>query len=114
MFGADHVVEHCQMWGGRENGMHGGGAFPDFGGGRHSASLPYLLYDGARHWGKGDSSGDNDDIRGGPALYYANAIESTVAGMEMSAIGGKSAANLVTRRLGLIGPQTIGADRDEL
>ena len=104
LFGTDHIVEYVQVWGG-EDGY--GGATPNFGGGRHSKSLPFLLYDGAKHWGKGNS-GD------GPALYYVNAIESSVAAIEISAIGSKSSAKLVARRLGLITPKKKGSDHDEL
>ena len=99
LFGANHVVEYVQVWGGRY-----GGATPSFGGGRNSESLPFLLYDGAKHWGKGD----------GPALYYVNAIESAVAAIEISAIGAKSTAKLVARRLGLTSPIDIVKDHEEL
>lgn len=106
IFGLNHVVEYVQVWGGEENGKYGG-ATPTFDGGRNSESLPYLIYDGATHWGKGN-------LGDGPALYYVNAIESAVAAIEISAIGAKSTAKLVARRLGLIRPRNGGADRDEL
>jgi hypothetical protein len=99
MFGPDHVLEYVQVWGGAH-----GGATPNFDGGRNSESLPFLLYDGARHWGKSD----------GPALYYVNAIESALSAIEISAIGAKSTAKLVARRLGLIRPMNDHEDRDEL
>ena len=75
IFGAGHILEYVQVWGGGENGRNGG-ATPSFGGGNNSEPLPFLLYDGAKHWGKGDS-GD------GPALYYVNAVESAVAAIEI-------------------------------
>ena len=105
LFGLDHEVEYIQIWGGDENGKYGG-ATPNFGGGSNSESLPYLLYDGSKHWGKGD-------VGGGPALYYVNAIVSAVAAIEISAIGAKSTAKLVARRLGLIAPTRDGKGRDD-
>jgi len=104
LFGTDHIIEYVQVWGG-EGGY--GGATPNFGGGRNSKSLPFLIYDGAKHWGKGNS-GD------GPALYYVNAIESAVAAIEISAIGAKATSKLVARRLGLITPKKKVSDHDEL
>lgn len=106
VFGAGHILEYVQVWGGGENGRNGG-ATPSFGGGNNSEPLPFLLYDGAKHWGKGDS-GD------GPALYYVNAVESAVAAIEISAIGAKATAKLVARRLGLIRPRTDRGGHDEL
>jgi len=123
MFGVHHVVEYVQVWGngGGENGKSYGGATPSFEGGRHSkSSLPYLLYDGSEHWGKGNnnpqsSSFGKNNNNGGPALYYVNAIESAVAAIEISAIGAKSVSKLVARRLGLIRPkEDRGAGHDEL
>jgi len=122
IFGVHHVVEYVQVWGNGEgeNEKSYGGATPSFEGGRHSkSSLPYLLYDGSEHWGKGNnnpqsSSFDNSN-NGGPALYYVNAIESAVAAIEISAIGAKSVSKLVARRLGLIRPKDDrGAGHDEL
>lgn len=106
LFGPHHKVEYVQMWGGGKSSEFSryGGATPSFRGGRHSESLPYLLYDGAMHWGKNNA---------GPALFYVNAIESAVAAIEISAIGAKSTAKLIARRLGLISPADISA-RDEL
>lgn len=106
IFGNYHIIEYVQVWGGGDTKEHGpyGGATPNFAGGRNSESLPFLLYDGASHWGKSD----------GPALYYVNAIESSVAAIEISAIGAKSVAKLVARRLGLIGPTMVDTSRDEL
>jgi len=111
LFGPDHVLEYVQVWGGEH-----GGATPSFGGGRNSESLPFLLYDGAKHWGRGGRGGDDigGGNRNGPALYYVNAIESAVAAIEISAIGAKATAKLVARRLGLIGPIRDVKDHDEL
>jgi prenylcysteine oxidase/farnesylcysteine lyase len=113
LFGPDHVVEYVQVWGGKH-----GGATPSFGGGRNSESLPFLLYDGDRHWGRGGRGGIDADVGsgngGGPALYYVNAIESAVAAIEISAIGAKATAKLVARRLGLIGPIRDVKDHEEL
>ena len=113
LFCPDHVVEYVQVWGGKH-----GGATPSFWGGRNSESLPFLLYDGAKHWGRGGRGGDDADVGGGngggPALYYVNAIESAVAAIEISAIGAKATAKLVARRLGLIGPIRDVKDHEEL
>lgn len=97
LFGPYHIVEYVQMWGGGRSSEFSryGGATPSFRGGQNSESLPYLLYDGAMHWARSNA---------GPALYYVNAIESAVAAIEISAIGAKSTAKLVARRLGLISP----------
>lgn len=100
LFGTEHVVEYEQNWGGQY-----GGATPNFSGGKNSESLPFLLYDGAKHWSKFGNDG--------PALYYVNAIESAVAAIEISAIGAKSVAKLVARRLDLIRPKQSVA-HDEL
>ncbi|KAL7459583.1 hypothetical protein ACHAWC_011672 [Mediolabrus comicus] len=107
IFGKHHVIEYIQVWGGGNNIEHAkyGGATPNFSGGRNSESLPFLLYDGSSHWAKSDGSG--------PALYYVNAIESSVAAIEISAIGAKSVSKLVSRRLGLIGP-VADTSHDEL
>lgn len=106
MFGPHHVVDYVQLWGGGNNSEFSmfGGATPSFRGGHNSESLPYLLYDGAAHWGKST----------GPALYYVNAIESAVAAIEISAIGAKSTAKLVARRVGLITPRSVALHHEEL
>ena len=106
IFGPHHVVEYVQLWGGGDNSKFSmyGGATPSFLGGQNSESLPYLLYDGAAHWGKST----------GPALYYVNAIESAVAAIEISAIGAKSTAKLVARRVGLITPRNVVLHHEEL
>ncbi len=106
MFGSYHIIEYVQIWGGGVNREHGhhGGATPSFAGGRNSESLPFLLYDSSKHLSKSD----------GAALYYVNAIESSVAAIEISAIGAKSVAKLVARRLGLVRPVTVDSTHDEL
>lgn len=113
IFGSNHVVEYVQKWGGGKAEQYGeyGGATPSFYGGRNSESLPYILYDAAKHWEKSSIDGDGRVV--GPALYYSNAIESAVAAVEISAIGAKSTAKLVARRLGLLTPRK-GSAHDEL
>ena len=87
------------MWGGPH-----GGATPDYRG--EGNSVQYLLYDGA--------SGLEGHTRSG-GLYYPNAIESALACMEASAIGAKSVAKLVAKRLGLVVPTKEGSKKgDEL
>lgn len=119
LFGPDHVVEYEQAWGGRDSGRHGG-SVPSFAGGRpRDDSMPYLLYDGGSHWGRAGGDGDSGSPRrrhAGPALYYANAVEGSAAAIEISAIGARSVAKLLARRLGMIGPGSGGGGegRDEL
>ena len=107
LFGPYHKVEYVQKWGGGkgEEFSKYGGATPSFRGGINSESLPYLLYDGAMHYGKSTA---------GPALYYVNAIESAASAIEISAIGAKSTAKLVARRLGLISPLDDTRTHEEL
>ena len=109
LFGPHHVVEYEQSWGGHDSGRFGG-SVPSFKGGRpKDDSMPYLLYDGGSHWGR--KGGEE-----GPALYYANAVEGSAAAIEISAIGARSVAKLVARRLGMIEPESggDGEGRDEL
>ena len=99
MFGSGANVECVKVWGGRN-----GGATPDFdGGGDASAPAPFLLYDGGKL---------TEGHGFGPALYYANAMESAVAAVEISAIGAKAIAKLCAARLELIDPHrsTLGGD----
>lgn len=99
LFGPYHKVEYVKVWGGQH-----GGAVPDYSaGGEASISTSYLLYDG----GLG-TKGQGE----GPALFYANSIEASIACVEMSAVGAKSVAKLVGKRLQLITPQSPVEDRE--
>jgi len=101
MFGSSANVEYVKVWGGRN-----GGATPDFdGGGDASAPAPFLLYDGGKL---------TEGHGFGPALYYANAMESAVAAVEISAIGAKAIAKLCAARLELIDPHRSALGGDEL
>ena len=83
LFGKTYKVQYQKAWGGEL-----GGAYPDFaGGGDASTSAEFLLY--------GDKSN-------GAAVYYANAQESSVSAMEISAIGAKAVSKLVAKRLSLL------------
>jgi hypothetical protein len=80
-FGSHVQVIETKVWGGPN-----GGAYPSFeGGGEASVAPPFVLHDK-------DQS----------ALYYINGMEAAVASIEVSAIGAKSVAKLVSKRLGLI------------
>jgi prenylcysteine oxidase/farnesylcysteine lyase len=97
IFGEKYTVEVVKVWGGPY-----GGATPDYqGSGR---TINYQLYDG---------SGGNS--HGSAVLYYSNAIEGSMACIELSAIGAKSVAKLVAKRLGLVVPHNgTGIHSDEL
>jgi hypothetical protein len=88
LFGKLHKVEVVKIWGGPH-----GGATPDYQG--NGLTIDFLLYDA----GKG-TKGHSE----GAALYYPNAIETSMACMELSAIGAKSVSKLVAKRLGLVIP----------
>jgi prenylcysteine oxidase/farnesylcysteine lyase len=91
IFGQYHKTEYVKVWGGAH-----GGATPDYQG--NGISVNFLLYDGA------DSG----------ALYYPSAMEqSSLACIEMSAIGARAVAKLLARRLGLIESRADDV-RDEL
>jgi len=99
LFGPNHVVEYVKMWGGPW-----GGATPDYRG--QGTAANFLLYDGA--------TGLDGHTNAG-ALYYTVAMEqSSLACMELAAIGAKAVSKLVARRLGLLKPAktttTIGSD----
>jgi hypothetical protein len=99
LFGPYHVLEHIKEW-----PRPYGGATPDYQAG--STSEHFLLYDG----GVGTLlSRDREGVAGGGgggAIYYPIAMEqSTLACMELSAIGAKATAKLIAHRLGLL---TIG------
>ena len=101
MFGPNAKIEFVQTWGGKH-----GGATPDFnGGGDASTPAPFLLYDGGKL---------TEGHGFGPALYYANAMESAVAAVEISAIGAKAVAKLCASRLELIAPRQNSLGGDEL
>ena len=101
MFGPGAKIEFVQTWGGKH-----GGATPNFdGGGDASAPAPFLLYDGGKL---------TEGHGFGPALYYANAMESAVAAVEISAIGAKAVAKLCAARLELIAPRQNSLGGDEL
>jgi len=105
MFGEKAYIEHTKVWGGPR-----GGATPDFSGaGEASRSTQFLLYNG----------GGQDDEYEGPssesaAIYYTNAMESAVSAIEIAAIGSKSVAKLIARRLGLVNPKSASATGEEL
>jgi prenylcysteine oxidase / farnesylcysteine lyase len=101
LFGPNHKVEFVKVWGGNH-----GGATPDYRG--QGMTMDYLLFDS----GVGLKGG----VVEGSALYYVNAIEGAMACMELSAIGAKSVAKLVAKRLGLIESweHDAGAMKEEL
>lgn len=98
LFGPDHNVEFIKVWGGKH-----GGATPDYK--DQGFTLEYLLFDG----GVGLKGG----ILEGSALYYVNAIEGSMACMELSAIGAKSVAKLVAQRIGIVQSWEHAEDRSE-
>jgi hypothetical protein len=99
LFGPTHKVELVKVWGGPH-----GGATPDYQG--YGWTVDYMLYDAGRGL-KGHSEGT--------ALYYTNAIESSMACMELSAMGAKSVAKLVSKRLGFLLPHNgTKVETDEL
>ena len=97
IFGRDARVEVVKIWGGKY-----GGATPDYQG--EGTSTPFLLFDAA--------SGLIGHSKS--ALYYTNAMEqSSLACMEISAIGAKAVAKLIAQRLNLL-PESVAAYHDEL
>jgi len=99
LFGKDYQVYFVKVWGGPH-----GGATPDYEGSAFQI-MDYLLYDSST-----GLKGHTD----GAALYYPNAVEASMACMELSAIGAKSVAKLIARRLGLIHPWDHDTAKDEL
>jgi prenylcysteine oxidase/farnesylcysteine lyase len=95
LFGTNHTVEFTKVWGGQH-----GGATPDYRG--QGMSMDYLLFDAG--------VGLKGTKQEGSALYYVNAIEGSMACMELSAIGAKSVAKLVARRLGIVQSWENGED----
>jgi len=100
LFGPNHVVEYVKFWGGPH-----GGATPDYRG--TGVAHDFLLYDGA--------VGIEGHTRAG-ALYYPSAMEqSSLACMELSALGARAVAKLIARRLGLVEARAAGdSGGDEL
>ena len=104
VFGKDAHIEYTKVWGGPK-----GGATPSFHGGREaSKSTQFLLYNGG-----GQDDEDIDPSRT-HAIYYTNAMESAVSAMEIAAIGSKSVAKLIARRLGMVDPKKINTNGEEL
>jgi prenylcysteine oxidase/farnesylcysteine lyase len=103
LFGPYYVLEHVKAW-----PRLYGGATPDYQG--QSTSEHFLLFDGGGNLGKARV--------GGGAIYYPIAMEqSTLACMELSAIGAKATAKLIAHRLGLLAhARDAGGDKslDEL
>lgn len=100
LFGPQHRVEYVKLWGGPH-----GGATPNYQG--QGTAPGFLLFDGT-------NSIEGDHKAG--ALYYPSAMEqSSLACMELSAIGAKAVAKLIALRLGLVKEtrETIEV-RDEL
>jgi hypothetical protein len=88
-FGSGVQVIETKVWGGPN-----GGAYPNFGGGGEACvAPPFLIH-------------HNDQS----ALYYINGMEAAVASVEISAIGAKTVAKLVSNRLGLIHLEAVTAD----
>ena len=106
VFGDAAYIEHTKVWGGPR-----GGATPAFNGaGEASRSTEFLLYNGGRQ----EDEMDEHRHVGKHAIYYPNAIESAVSAIEIAAIGSKSVAKLVARRLGLVRPVDRTRNGDEL
>lgn len=99
LFGSDYGIEFVKVWGGQH-----GGATPDYQGQGDAAS--FLLYDGAVGFSGHTSSG---------ALYYPVALEqSSLACMEIAAVGAKAVAKLVAERVRLLERRIEDDVRDEL
>jgi prenylcysteine oxidase / farnesylcysteine lyase len=101
IFGPAANVEYVKVWGGPH-----GGATPDYQG--QGDAPPFLLYDASTGLQHHTTSG---------ALYYPSAMElSTLASMEMSAVGAKVVAKLCAKRLGLLPTRRGDGDgiKDEL
>jgi hypothetical protein len=87
LFGPDYEIEYEKVW----------CATPDYQG--EGVSTNFLLFNGAIGFEGETSSG---------ALYYPLAMEqSSLACMELSAVGARAVAKLVARRIGLIKPQGV-------
>jgi hypothetical protein len=89
IFGEEAKIGKVKVWGGKR-----GGATPAFkGGGKHSFSSQFILYDG----GHGMNAYSN-----GTAVYYCNAMESAVSAIEISAIGAKFVSKHIAKRLNFV------------
>lgn len=98
LFG-DSFSHHVKIWGSRY-----GGATPDYEG--NGDATPFLIYDGAAGLAGHTTSG---------ALYYPVAMEqSALSSMEMAAVGAKSVAKLIAKRLKWIKEASSEISRDEL
>jgi prenylcysteine oxidase/farnesylcysteine lyase len=99
LFGPHKKVEYVKLWGGPY-----GGATPQYRG--DGNALPFLLYDGAINLEGHTTAG---------ALYYPSTMEqSSLACMELSAIGAKAVAKLIAKRLGLIHEEENDEVKEEL
>ena len=104
VFGEEAFVEFTKVWGGQK-----GGATPSFhGAGEASRSTQFLLYNGGR---QDDEDSDPPKTH---AIYYTNAMESAVSAIEIAAVGSKSVAKLIARRLGLVNPKRSNISGEEL
>jgi prenylcysteine oxidase / farnesylcysteine lyase len=88
IFGHKVIKQAEKVWGGKNSGIS-----PDYQG--YGWTTGYLLYDAGLGI-KGHTKGS--------ALYYTNSIETSLSGMEMSAVSAKSVAKLVAKRLELVKP----------
>lgn len=98
LFGQSYVLEFEKLWGGPR-----GGATPDYQG--RGFTSDFLLFDGAVA---------SEEAIGSGAIYYPSIMEQTsLACMEISAIGARAVSKLLSRRLGLIATE-FNEIRDEL
>lgn len=105
IFGEGAYIERTKVWGGSR-----GGATPAFdGAGEASESTRFLLYNGGQQ-----EEDDEQPSAETSAIYYTNAMESAVSAIEIAAIGSKSVAKLIARRLGLVHPRTGNPNGEEL
>lgn len=92
LFGLQSKVLHVQRW--------SGGAFPNYQG--KGTSLPFVLY-------------DIEAAQQSSALFYPNAMEqSSLASMEISAIGARAVSKLIAMRIGLVRATRRQERSDEL
>mmetsp|Transcript_6088 Transcript_6088/g.7873 ORF Transcript_6088/g.7873 Transcript_6088/m.7873 type:complete len:573 (+) Transcript_6088:112-1830(+) len=99
LFGPAVFTEYIKSWGGPH-----GGATPAYQG--KGESTEFLLYDGALGLEGHTTSG---------ALYYPSAFElSSLACMEISAVGAKAVSKLIAKRFGWIHEDGASKGHDEL